>query len=113
MTPSFPLMLPAFVQQSSSQSPTGMTPTDGVSPLDSVKKAVEDLNPSGALKKAGNAAASSVSGIFGLSGWFGVRGVTMMLGLLLIAAGLFSHPAVREKIVSAGKVAGKAAALAA
>lgn len=39
--------------------------------------------------------------------------VTFILGFLLVAAGLFSHPAVREKIAAAGKVAGKAAALAA
>ena len=39
--------------------------------------------------------------------------VTLILGFLLVAAGLFSHPAVREKIATAGKVAGKAAALAA
>jgi len=37
------------------------------------------------------------------------RMVTLILGLMLIAAGLFSHPAVREKIVRAGKAAGKVA----
>lgn len=42
-----------------------------------------------------------------------VRAVTLILGLLLIAAALFSHPAVRERVVTAGKAAGKAAALAA
>lgn len=41
------------------------------------------------------------------------RWITFLLGVLLVAAGLFSHPAVREKIVAAGKTAGKAAALAA
>jgi hypothetical protein len=40
--------------------------------------------------------------------WF-----TVILGLMLIAFGFFSHPAVREKIVRAGKAAGEAAALAA
>ncbi|HXT74616.1 MAG TPA: hypothetical protein VN785_12255 [Candidatus Angelobacter sp.] len=50
----------------------------------------------------------------GFAGWADVlRLVTLALGLLLIAAGIFSHPAVREKIVSVGKVAGKVAAVAA
>jgi len=39
--------------------------------------------------------------------------VTLVLGFLLIAAGIFTHPVIREKVVSAGKAAGKAAALAA
>ncbi|HEV2616452.1 MAG TPA: hypothetical protein VGU63_07575 [Candidatus Acidoferrales bacterium] len=39
------------------------------------------------------------------------RMATFILGFLLIAAGLFSHPAVREKIARAGKAAGEAAAL--
>lgn len=39
----------------------------------------------------------------------GKRVLTLVLGLLLIAAALFSHPAVRGKIVAAGKVAALAA----
>lgn len=36
------------------------------------------------------------------------RLVTALLGLILVLAALFSHPAVREKIVAAGKAAGEA-----
>lgn len=55
------------------------------------------------IKAVGNMAS-------GFAGWADVlRLVTLGLGLLLIAAGLFSHPAVREKIVEATKVAAAAA----
>lgn len=45
--------------------------------------------------------------------WFGARGVMLILGLLLVAAGLFSLNPVKEKIILAGKTAAKAAAVAA
>lgn len=53
---------------------------------------------------------SGSGSIFGSSGWLGLRGVTIILGFLLIAAGLFAHPAIREKIVEGGKLAAAAAA---
>lgn len=86
---------------------TGMMPTNGTSALSTLAQGAESLFAQAQPpKKTGGGA-----GIFG--GDFLLRGVTLLLGLLLIAAGLFSHPAVREKIVSAGKVAGKVAAVAA
>lgn len=44
-----------------------------------------------------------------ISSWFGVRGLTLILGLLLIAGAVFSHPTV----INVAKKAGEAAAVAA
>ncbi len=43
-----------------------------------------------------------------LGDWVGVRGITALLGLLLIAAAIFTHPTV----INVGKTVGKVAAAA-
>lgn len=48
----------------------------------------------------------------GVNSWI-ERGVILLVGLLLIAAGFFTHPAIRETVVSTAKKAGEVAALAA
>lgn len=83
---------------------TGMTPTNGTSALSTLAQGAESLF---AQAQPPTKTGGSGGGIFG--GDFLLRAVTLLLGLLLIAAGLFSHPAVREKIVEAGKVAAAAA----
>lgn len=90
---------------------TGMTPTSGTSALSSLAQKTESNIASALAKGVESNIAHGAKSLF--SGEFLLRGVTLLLGLLLIAAGLFSHPVVREKIVSAGKVAGKVAAVAA
>lgn len=45
-----------------------------------------------------------------LSGWIGARGVTLILGLMLIAAAIFTHPVVIENAKSAGRLAAAVAA---
>lgn len=52
----------------------------------------------------------SAAGIAGgsVSSWFGVRGLTLIVGLLLIAGAIFSHPTV----INVAKKAGEAAAAA-
>lgn len=69
----------------------------------------------GPLVGAGQAASSYITGgnSGSISSWFGLRGVTLLLGFLLIAAGLFAHSGVRETIISTGKKVGEAAAVAA
>lgn len=62
------------------------------------------VGPAIAAVKAGTG-----QNLFGASGWFGVRGLTLILGLLLIAGAIFSHPTV----ISVAKKAGEAAAVAA
>jgi hypothetical protein len=58
---------------------------------------------------AASAATAVKSKLSGLSSWYGIRGITLLLGLMLIAAAIFTHPTV---INLGGKVA-KAAAVAA
>lgn len=96
--PAFPLMLPGMALPNESSSLSTQQATAPVSTWEKVQDAV---------------AAASLARRILFSGWFSLRGVTMIIGLLLLAAAFFSHPAVREKIVVAGKTAGKAAALAA
>lgn len=112
MTPVFPLL--GMAMPSEGESLLTTQAANPVSPWEKAKDAVAVT--SAALGSPGMLMdrVKTITGGFDLfSGWFGPRGVTMIVGLLLLAAAFFSHPAVREKIVVAGKAAGKAAALAA
>lgn len=80
----------------------GMSGSDGETPL---PLSQQILNIPGNLEKG-----LSLNRIFSANGWFGLRGVTMILGFLLIAAGLFAHSGIREKIIEGGKAAAAAAA---
>lgn len=109
MTNSFPLTGTIL---GASGLPIGLSNSDGESPLSDLAGDAETsalanvplLGPLLAMSKATSGSAS---------GWFGIRGVTLILGFLLIAAGLFSHPAVRETIVKTVKKGSEAAAIAA
>lgn len=96
----------------------GLTATDAETSPAQTQSALGDVlaGVEAAMGSPGNLAnklSQDTGGAFSLSGWFGARGITMILGLLLIAAALFSHPAVRETIVRTGKRIGEGAALAA
>lgn len=112
--PAFPLMLPGMALPNESSSLSTQQATAPVSTWEKVQDAVAaasaGLGSPGMLMDRMKAITGKAD-LF--SGWFSLRGVTMIIGLLLLAAAFFSHPAVREKIVVAGKTAGKAAALAA
>lgn len=45
-----------------------------------------------------------------LKDWIGARGITLVLGLMLIAAAIFTHPVVIENVKRAGKTAAEVAA---
>lgn len=69
-----------------------------------------------AASSIGKAASSAYSGMSSndfISSLFGLQAITGVVGLLLITAGIFLFRPVRETIISAGKTAGKAAAIAA
>lgn len=108
MTPAFALpgLAPDLLAFSDAQSPA----------WDALKRTIENgaasaANPAlGALAQM-RSVGSNASGA--LSGWIGARGVTLLLGFLLIAAAIFSHPVVVETAKSAGRTAGKIAAVAA
>jgi hypothetical protein len=103
-------------EELSSAAPIGLSNSDGETSLyDSTVQNLENivgpmLPGSGVALAASNAGAKAL--MSGNSPTF-ERIVTFVLGFILIAAGLFSHPAVRETIVSTTKKAGKAAAIAA
>jgi hypothetical protein len=84
--------------------PAGLAATSGESPLSL-------LDPTGGAISSlvGGGVSSFVSNV---NSWIGERGVILVIGFLLVAAGLFSHPAIREQVVSAAKKAGEVAAVA-
>lgn len=44
-----------------------------------------------------------------LKDWIGARGITLILGLMFIAAAIFTHPAVVQTVRKVGKTAAEAA----
>lgn len=103
MTPAFALpgLAPDLLAFSDAQSPA----------WDALKQAIENgaasaTNP--ALGALAQMRSSKPGGAL-----IGARGVTLLFGLLLIAAAIFSHPVVVETAKSAGRTAGKIAAVAA
>jgi len=83
--------------------------------LTSMQDAIEQNlfpNLSAASKLFGAVTGTTSGNSSGLASWFGARSVVLILGLMLIAAGLFSLNPVKEKIILAGKTAAKAAAAA-
>lgn len=83
----------------------------GLAPLSSLNP----LTPlsSDTISTLENATGATIAGAAasGASAWLG-RGIIIVVGLILIAAGVFSFDKTREVLVSAGKTAGKAAAAA-
>lgn len=100
-TTNFPLTLPPTTLT------PGMSASDGQTPLPLLQQ-IENI-PS-TLAKGFGANKGQASQI---SSWLSMRPVILILGLILIVAGLFSHPAVRETIITGAKRAGKVAAAAA
>jgi hypothetical protein len=93
----------------------GMTPTSAETPLGQSQSSVGDflagaqaaLGSPGNLLGRVNQATGGKAGALGIS-W--ARVATFILGFLLIMAGIFTHPAIREKAVEAGKVGAALAA---
>lgn len=69
-----------------------------------------DIGPVNTAKQIikGKTGAGSLFNIF--FGWTGEQFVTVLIGVILIAAGVFMFKPVRETVVTAGKTAAKAAA---
>lgn len=115
LLPSIGAILPeAYAPGDNTSLNEGTSQTSAAAPslLQDLQESIE-LNTPGLGPFFGMSQAIGGAGSGSLSSWFGARGVIMILGLMLIAAGLFAHSAVRETIVSAGKTAGKVAAVAA
>lgn len=103
MTPAFALpgLAPDLLAFSDAQSPA----------WDALKRTIENGAASAANPALGALAQMRPVSSGALSGWIGARGVTLLLGFLLIAAAIFSHPVVVETAKSAGRTAGKIAAV--
>lgn len=115
--PAFPLALPGMAlpnENSSLLTQQAANPVSQSAASSVYHELLDPIGGIGGIRKAGpGGLMGGLSGLFSSSDLFGLRGITVIIGLLLLAAGFFSHPAVRERIVAVGKTAGKAAALAA
>lgn len=90
----------------------GLGALNPLSSLSSIDTAISAVSPEAGAVIAGANAGAAVSGAPTSGGLFGVtlgRVVIILLGLLLIAAGIFSFDKTRELVVEAGRTAAEAA----
>lgn len=84
-----------------------MNPLDSLTSLSSLSSLSNSASTAASAASTAASAASSAASFFGsrtLADW-----ILILLGLLLIAAGIFSFDKVRETIIEAGKTAAVAA----
>lgn len=81
---------------------SGLDPTGGLLTSAVVSGASSDSNSSGTGSAVNKALSAATQTIFGFSV---VNGVTIVVGLLFIAAGLFMFKPVRDVTIQAGKAA--------
>lgn len=111
--PLFPAENPATLMGANTATLTpGLGSSNGASSLSDLQTAIEDqLFPGLATASGAYGAITGTGGpASGSASWFSTRGVVLILGLMLIAAGLFSLNPVKNTIVSAGRTAAAAAA---
>jgi hypothetical protein len=87
----------------------GMAVSNGETPLSLLDPTAGALSVATAIPSF----FSNLNNWIGQPGGNGARVVILLVGIILIAAGVFSHPAVREKVSSVAKKAGEVAAIAA